>query len=307
MELYRKHRPKKLDDIIGQREAVTTLQRFLDHDDVPHALLFAGPAGCGKTSLARLLRPKLGCHKADFQEMDVASSEGGIDTIRALKSRINLSSLAGKSKIYYLDEAHQLSSKAGDGMLKMLEDTPAHVYFMLATTDPDKLKKTIRTRCTTVQVKPLGNKDMRTLLDNVLEKEGVEVPDDVLDRIVEVAGGSAREALVILNKVYRLDDEEKQLEAVFASSTQHQAIELARALLSPRARWGDISKLLKEITDEPESLRRMVLGYCSGVLTGNGKLGSRAYFIIRCFQDHWYDCGKAGLVACCYECCHQAK
>ena len=112
---------------------------------------------------------------------------------------------------------------------------------------------------------------------------------------------SARKALVLLNQVMLLETEEEQLEAIQKSDTKRQAIELARALLNPRAQWPAIAKLLKEIDDEPENIRRLLLGYSSSVMLSGGKLASRAYLIATAMRDNFYDSGKPGLITAVYE------
>lgn len=298
-ELYKRYRPRQFKDIIGQDDAVATLQEFLKDDNLPHALLFTGSSGCGKTTLARILQKRLGCSKQDYNEIN-AASDRGIDTVRQIQSRMNLASLGGGCKIYYLDEAHQSSSFAQDCLLKLLEDTPDHVYFFLATTDPAKLKKTIKTRCTEIRVQPLPAKLMLELLTSVLEKEDVSVDEEVLERIIDVADGSPRKALVLLNQVYRLPSTDAQLEAVISSDSKRQGIDIARLLLQ-RGKWAEIAGILKEIKDEPETIRRIVLGYANSVLLGGGKMASRAFLIIQIMRDPLYDCGKAGLTANCWE------
>lgn len=304
-ELYKQYRPKQFKDILGQDDAVSTLQTFLKRGRLPHALLFTGASGCGKTSLARILQKKLGCAKQDFDEKN-AAADRGIETIRQIQSRMSLASLGGGCKIYYLDEAHQATSHAQDCLLKMLEDTPKHVYFFLATTDPGKLKTTIKTRCTEIRVQPLPAKLMLKLLEGVLAKEEVTIEEEVLERIIEQADGSPRKALVLLNQVYRLPDADAQLEAVIRSDSRAKAVEIARLLLY-RGKWPQIAKVLKEVDEEPETIRRIILGYMQSVMLGSEKKlpdmkqASRAYLIIQVMRDHVFDCGKAGLTANCFE------
>src|SRR5690606_3369465 len=109
--------------------------------DIPHAMLFTGPSGCGKTTLARILRVKLRCSDNDFQEINAADFRG-IDSIRSMRQQVGAAPLGGDSRIWLIDEAHSMTADAQNAFLKLLEDTPRHVYFFLATTDPQKLKKT---------------------------------------------------------------------------------------------------------------------------------------------------------------------
>ena len=214
IELYRKHRPRKLTEVVGQDGVVTTLTSMIEGGKVPHACLFVGPSGTGKTTLVRILRHELGCSRADYQEVDFASTEKTIDTIRSIQQRMGLAPGLGQCRVWFLDEMQSLSRTqfAQQALLKMLEDCPDHVWFFLATTDPGKLIPTIITRCTKFVLKPLSEPDMVKLIGDVLRKENhaQNVSQAVAERIVDSAGGSARQALVDLGRVLHLKTEEPE-------------------------------------------------------------------------------------------------
>ena len=299
-ELYKKYRPKSFREVLGQGSVIKTLTDLGRRKALPHTILFAGPSGTGKTTLARILCTKLKCSEHDVQELNCADFRG-IDMVREIRNRMGSSGLGGVNRAWIIDEAHRLTADAQNAFLKILEDTPDHVWFILCTTEPEKLKKTIRTRSTELKLKSLNSKDMERLLDGVAGKEGIELTEEVRDRIVQVADGGPRKALVLLNQIMGLGDEEEQLAAVGAGDATAQGIELARALLNPRSRWPAVASLLKKIDEEPEQLRWMVLGYMKSVLLGGGKLASRAFDVITIFGDNFYDSKQAGLVAACYE------
>ena len=299
-ELYRKHRPKSLDGVVGQSSVVAMVKSKLDSEAFPHASLWSGPSGCGKTTLARIVAKRLGCKGLDFDEIDFASMRG-IDTVRSIQSRMMLSPINGECKVFLIDEAHKATGDAQSGLLKMLEDCPDHVYFMLATTDPQKLLKTIRTRCMEFGVKSLSPADMKLVLSKVAEKEKVTLSDDVVEGIIEAAEGSARKALVILDSIASLPEDERKASIQAVKDARDVGIHICRKLLDARTKWDELRGLLSEATEEPETLRRMILSYATSVLLGGGKLADRAYFIILAFEGHFYDSGKAGLVRSCYE------
>ena len=297
-ELYRKYRPKELNGLIGQDNIVKMLNRMISKKRIPHALLLTGPSGCGKTTVARILRRKLKCGRHDFVERNYRK----IEEIREIRLRMNRAPISGKTRIWLMDEAHQLTGDAQNEFLKMLEDTPNHVYFMLATTDPQKLKSTIRTRCTEIVVRSLGKKSLTKLLTYICKMEKMKLSEEVAEKIIECSNGSARKALVFLNQIAELDDEEDMIEAIKATTAEIQAIAIAKALFNSRTSWNDMTKILKEtVNEEPEQIRWMVLGYAKKVLLGGGKLYSRAYLIINAFQDNFYDSKHAGLAAAAYE------
>lgn len=305
-ELYKKHRPQKFGEIVGQDAAVRTLVDLGKRKAIPHTILFSGPSGCGKTTLARILRVKLRCGEMDFYEVNCADFRG-IDMVRDIRDRIQLAPMGGESRIWLIDECARMTADAQNAFLKLLEDTPLHVYFFLATTDPRKLLGTIRTRATEIRVSPLGDGEMERLVRNVISKEGSEMPDAVVEKIVEVSGGSPRKALVWLNQVIGLDGEERQMSTVCAPDTDAEAIAVARALIKPRIGWSDMAKVLKDLKEDPEGVRRLVLGYMNTVVLGGGDAVERAVGIMEAFQDDLYSTGKAGLTLACYNAIHSAN
>jgi hypothetical protein len=205
---------------------------------------------------------------------------------------------------FAVHNCHSVTSDAQQALLKMLEDTPEHVWFVLATTDPRKLIPTIKNRCTTLTLKPLRDDEMTKLILGVCGKEGIGPTEGVVEKIVETAAGSPRKALVLLGQVAGIEGEEDQLAAIAAGEAQHEAIEVARLMMNPKARWSDVAKVLKGIGDlegQAEGIRRLVLAYMSSVALGGGKGAGRAVEVIGIFRDNFYDCGKAGLIASCWE------
>jgi len=301
MSYYKRFRPKTLKAVVGQEGALSSLQRFMESGTVPHFLLFTGPSGCGKTTIGRILKTHLNCGDADWLEINSADFKG-IDTIRDIRRSINLSPISGSCRIWFIDEAHKLTNDAQNALLKILEDTPKHAYFMLATTDPQKLIKTIHTRASEIKLQGLGAPALQRVIQRVIDKEKLTVTEKVIDEIIDAADNSARKALVILEQVGALETEALQLEAISATSlNKDAAITLARALVNPRATWKEVAPLLRELKDEPEGIRYLVLGYCRSILLSGGPLSARAYMIIDIFSKNFYDSKAAGLAAACYE------
>lgn len=297
MELYKKYRPETLDAVVGNGAVVAAL-KSLDKDAVPHAILFTGPSGCGKTTLARILSGILGVAEADYREVDSGDFRG-IDTIRDIRRQMAFAPMAGPCRMWVIDECHQLSNDAQNAFLKALEDTPTHVYFVLCTTNPEKLLKTIRTRCTTYELQALSPEVIgKELLMPVCRAEGKKPPLEVLKIISRDCLGSARAALVILDKVLGLPAEQMAAAAEQMAAQENQTIELCRLLLK-KAPWGVVSKTVKGLSDEPESIRRAVLGYMTSVLLGGGDV--RAYNVMVSFERDYFATGRAGLVMSCYD------
>lgn len=307
-ELYLKYRPKSLKDVFGQPRAVKALSEMLEQKKVPHCILFSGPSGCGKTTLARILKNKLKCADHDFSEVNCADLRG-IDMVRDIRTVMTLSPIGGNCRVWIVDEAHKITGDAQNAMLKMLEDTPSHVYFFLCTTDPNKIIKTVRSRCTEVKLENLGNQDSRRLLEDVLKKEKTKVEDDVLEKIIECADGSARKSLVLLGQALLHESSEDQIDAIQKSNVDRQGIDIARALFNPKNKWPDVASILNSIEVDAEDVRRIVLGYASSIAVGNAKGSkpasgpslSRAIAVINAFEMNFYESGKAGLIRACYD------
>jgi DNA polymerase III gamma/tau subunit len=296
-EFHLLYRPKTFKEVIGQPEAVKVLKQMGQSNRVPHALIFTGPSGCGKTTLARIVSHKLGCNEGDFQEINAADFRG-IDTIRDMRTRASLHPLHGTCRVFIIDEAHQISKDGQSALLKILEDTPQHVYFFLATTDPGKMLKTVTSRCTEIKVKEMTDEFQKELIEDVCAQASFDITEDVCEKIVECAGGSARAALVLLNKIVGIDAAE-QLDVIEKNASQQQGIALARALLN-RQPWAKIAALIKTIDEEPESIRWLVLSYMSSVMLSAGPIAARASEVVDVFQYNFFDTKKAGLVKACY-------
>jgi len=299
-ELYKKYRPKKFSEIVGQDALIDMIIQMLEERNFPQATLFIGPSGTGKTTLARIIAKKLKCKKHDLSEMNCADIRG-IDNIRDIRARMSKSPLYGKHLIWIIDEAHKLSNDAQNALLKMLEDTPPHVYFMLATTDPHKIIKTIKTRCTEMATQLLDDDDMQTLIKTTTKRDGRKVPKKVVASIVHASEGSARKGMVLLNKVIYAKSEERMLDLIEKATVTQKSIEIARILFKKKPKWNQVAKILKEVDlNNAESIRYSILGYAKTILLSGGPLSPQAYYIIDQFSDNLFNTKAAGLVAMCY-------
>lgn len=226
MTLYLKYRPKNLDEI-DLPQVATSLKKIISGGSVPHAFLFSGPKGTGKTSAARILAKVLNCEhpgkagepcgeceqctsitkgsNLDVIEMDAASHRG-IDDVRTLRDAVKLSPVNSKKKIYIIDEAHMLTTEASNALLKTLEEPPEHVVFILATTNPEKLIDTIRSRTTLVQFRKAGKDEIINALKRVVDGEKIKISPVGLAQIAEASGGAFRDAIKILEQ-YSLEGE----------------------------------------------------------------------------------------------------
>lgn len=296
-ELYKRHRPKTLDRVVGNVGTVASLKNMLANKTLPHTILFHGPSGCGKTTLARILKTELGCKDMDFAEFNSASFRG-VDTSRDVSRLMNLAP-AGPCKVYLFDECHKWTKDAQEAMLKPLEDTPDHVYFFLCTTDPDKLVKAILTRCCEMPVSLLREEEMETLLDRVAGREKITLADDVKAELISSSQGSARTLLVLLDKISNLNPDQQKEAIALKLAEENEAIDLCRMLMNPKTPWKAVAKVLRNLKGEPEQIRYSVLYYAQSVLLNRGDWAS--YNIIKCFENNFYDGKMPSLTAACWE------
>ncbi len=304
-ELYKDHRPVSLNQLHGQETTVKTIRNMIKKG-IPHAILLTGPSGCGKTTGAYILKDKLNCSEQDFIQINAASSRG-IDTIRDIQLHLSMAPSGGDCRVWLIDEAHKLTGDAQTSMLLMLEATPPHVYFFLATTNPEKLITTIKTRCTEIRFQAMTPPALTSTMNDILEKEGIEIDEEVIERIIESADGSARKALVILEQVIGFDDKDEQLNCILRTDSRREAILIARLLMDPKTRWPELAKIIKACEEDPEQIRWLVLSYFSTVILGGGKFAGRAAIILDCFRDNYFDTKKAGLILSCWEVLNRKK
>ncbi len=263
--LARKWRPQTFGDVIGQSHVTKTLQNALRNDCLAHALLFSGPRGVGKTSVARILAKAVNCESGpapdpcnkcgvcreitagssiDVQEIDGASNRG-IDEIRQLRENIQFLPTRCRHRIYIIDEVHMLTKEAFNALLKTLEEPPSHVYFIFATTEPEKIPATIHSRCQHYEFRRLGIAELADHLGKIVQAEGMGLQQDAALLLAREAEGSVRDSLSLLDQVaaYGATSLKEVCEVLGVVGTQVLK-ELAVAILE-----NDVAKALRLIDD----------------------------------------------------------
>ncbi len=299
MSLYEKYRPKSLKTIAGNELLKKDLRPYVRGErELPSAVLLTGNSGMGKTTLSRILAKASGAAQQDITELN-AADDRGIDGIRnIIKSMYNMPMGGGTKRVWILDECAAITHQAQEALLKALESPPPHVHFILCTTDPQKLLKTILTRCTQFAVEPLAISDLVSVLQRICTQEVAEVPENVLKALAKQADGSARAAISALEVVLGRSPEDYDKPVIMQQEFESQVKALCQSLLK-RQKWSAVAALLKDIKEEPENVRRAALGYMTAVLL-SGKDAPQAALIIECFKEPLYNIGRAGLVLACY-------
>ena len=244
--LYMKYRPQTFADIVGQNHIVSVLKNAIDKDQISHAYLFYGSRGTGKTSIAKIFANEVNRNEeyqkenVDIIEIDAASNNG-VDEVRDIKEAIKFLPTEGKYKVYIIDEVHMLTTAAFNALLKTLEEPPAHVIFILATTEIHKIPATILSRCQRFEFKSLSQEQLIDRLKYISEKESLVIEDAAIEKIATLAKGGLRDAISILDQVSNYSEEItlNHILEVTSSISEDDILEFYRNLLQ-----GDVTKSL---------------------------------------------------------------
>jgi DNA polymerase III subunit gamma/tau len=277
--LYRKYRPQTFDEVVGQEAVVRTLKNAIASGQVRQAYLFAGPRGTGKTSMARILAKSLNCVKGptaepdgtchvclgiaagtslDVIEMD-AASQRGIDDIREIRDRVVLQPVEGRSKVYILDEAHQLTDAAWNALLKLIEEPPPHLVFVFCTTDLSKVLPTVRSRCQTFVFQRPRLQDLVTVMTRVADGEGLDAPPQALSLIARAARGSFRDATSTLDQLSAATEGKVTVQSVLQllGTVEEEALFRLCDLVVDRDTAGALT-FVEELSEQGHDLGRLV-------------------------------------------------
>ena len=307
MSLYLKHRPKNLDEVLGNQVVKDSIKNSLANHDVHHALLFFGETGTGKTTLARIVAMSLNClsysgapcgwcgnclaigsnESPDYLEINAANMRG-IDDVRAVIKNMDFTNTYLPNRVFVFDECHQWTNEAQNCILKVLEEPNEHSYIILCTTDPTKLLKTVRSRCEEYELFPLSYEDKVSLVKTVSSKEGITLEEATIDVFAKNCSSNPRELLTELSKLFTQDNRNtvESVISVLRLSTEvdeANGYEIAKLLM--KKDFASLSKLSKTLDKSSnfEGMRRVILAYAKSCLIGKMPVNELALCVMNAF------------------------
>ena len=280
LALYRKYRPTNFNEVVGQDKVITVIKNEIINNRISHAYLFSGPRGTGKTTTAKIIAKLVNCtnpvngeccnkcdnclnfkNSSDIVEIDAASNNG-VDEIRELRDKVNLVPTNSKYKIYIIDEVHMLTTQAFNALLKTLEEPPAHVIFILATTEPHKIPLTVASRCQKFQFSKISNDEILHRLSDIIKEENIKLDNEILLEIARLSDGGLRDAINMLDQLLAYKSENITLMDVYNINScvsyidiynfinnmmNNNAIEIVNFIEKIDSEGKNISKFIEEL------------------------------------------------------------
>ena len=308
--LHLDYRPKTLDEFYGNEAQKEALSSALSRkkEDIPRSYFITGPPGCGKTTLAHVIRNTMGVSDLDFYQYD-ASHSGKVEFMRKLREDCTYAATDSEYKLFLIDECHRNSPQAFDNLLKMLEFGYKHVIFVLCTSEPNRIPttqlKAVRRRCFEVTVEAFHEQDLVALLRDLCTAEELgDYPESILQKIASVSNGSPGMAVKFLDSVIDMEDEEQILSAIEGMSFSDITVKEICSILMDTSNTYSVKKtrmlkLLQGVQKEQaDDLRYGILGYLNAVFLN--RKDDNLLFIMSCFAESYQPTGYAGLTLSCF-------
>lgn len=287
LPLHLKYRPTKLDDVVGQKAITKAMAAMLRMQARSHTFLLTGPAGTGKTTLARILAAEFDCAAESMVEVDAASNSG-IDDMRQITAALRYNSFgAHPNKAIIIDECQGLSKQAWDSLLKSTEEPPPHIYFFFCSTNPGKIPAAMVTRCATFNLNAVKYDDLMDLLEDICDREKLDTLNSILQQVARACEGSPRHALTMLAKVHDCEDPEEAAILLQMPMDNAEVIDLCRLMVRGDLTWGRLTATLKVLGEVPaETIRIIIVNYLNSCLLGakSDKDAMRLLDMLECFM-----------------------
>lgn len=274
-DLNQDYRPNDWKNVVGQRTAVESMAKLIKSKGKQSFLLY-GPSGVGKTTMARIAAKEFGCDMASILDID-AATHTGVENMRTVQDVLRYKPILGdgNNRAIIVDECHRLSGQAWDSLLKSIEEPPPHVVWFFCTTNVSKVPNTVKTRSAKFELKPISDKDLKQLVEDIAYDEGIKLSAEVVSIIVAEAKGSAREALNNLEVCRDAKTRRQAADLLRAALESDATIELCRFLARPGS-WKTCMTIVEKLKGEnPEGVRRIICAYAGKALKGaNDKNGA---------------------------------
>ncbi len=300
----KKYRPKEFKDIIGETNKIVAraIDGFIVDNNLSHSLLFTGPRGVGKTTIARIIANKLGCRVDGVNLLEInASDDRGIDKARSIISDSRYMPHIGDKKVFILDEAHQITEGFSEASLKLIEEPPEHVYFILCTSKPDKIDDALKSRLQAYKMAPCNSREIGTMLKKICEKEMINVSKSIINYISVNSEGIPREALISLHKISGLDESDA-LDLLRQDLADEENFKALIGALMDKSPWKRTRHLVRKCGNNSEKTRIGILSYISTCILNKDKVHPQWMLIHEAFNESFKPMGRDGFNGLIFAC-----
>ena len=298
--LDKKYRPQVFEDMIGNVSAIKAIKAALGRKQgYVASTLLCGPSGCGKTTLARIIARELGAGGMNCKELNISDMRG-IDAARMIIDICYVAPL-GTCRVIILNEVHKATNEFQNAMLELLEEPPPDNYFILCTTEPEKLLRSVKNRCTVFKVNKVQKRSLVPFLTKVMKEEKLKLDKSIVEAIVDNAGGCPSQALVMLDSIMGIPDKKEQLELIMGYHyNETKVYALYQALIYGRP-WKEVSELIKGLNaNMAEDVRYALLACLERDILAGNKNANKACTMIDLFASSFQATGRPGITQACW-------
>jgi len=298
--LDKRYRPQSFEGVIGNVTTVKALKTALDRESGYVATtLLSGPSGCGKTTLARIIARELGARNLDLKELNISDMRG-IDAARMIIDVVKVAPW-GSCRVVILNECHKATKEFQNAMLELLEEPPPDNYFILCTTEPEKLLKSVKNRCTIFQINKVQARSLIPLIGKIAKMEKISITKDVIEAIAHNAGGSPRQALVMLDALVGIKDKKEQLDLIVGYHYNESNVWQLYQAVTYKKPWKEVADIIKGLNaTSAEEVRFALLALLERDILAGNKNANRAVNMLDFFASSFQLTGRPGITQACW-------